>query len=148
MFIEYKNIEYDKNYKNLQYKVKTEKKMDIFANINLVNKAIDATLIRKELISQNISNVDTPNYKRQDIDFESVLAKEIKSKGVSDIDLNQLEAPIYTDKQTSSYRMDGNNVDIEIERSEETKVELRYNTLVTRITAQLNRFETILQNLK
>ncbi|MBU3803585.1 MAG: flagellar basal body rod protein FlgB [Candidatus Cellulosilyticum pullistercoris] len=122
--------------------------MDIFTNINLVNKAIDATLIRKELISQNISNVDTPNYKRQDIDFESVLAKEIKSKGVSDIDLNQLEAPIYTDKQTSSYRMDGNNVDIEIERSEETKVELRYNTLVTRITAQLNRFETILQNLK
>ena len=38
-------------------------KMDIFANINLVNKAIDATLTRKELISQNISNVDTPHYK-------------------------------------------------------------------------------------
>lgn len=122
--------------------------MDIFVNVNLVNKAIDATLTRKELISQNISNVDTPNYKRQDIDFESVLAKEIKNKGVSNINLNQLNAPIYTDKQTSSYRMDGNNVDIEVERSEETKVELRYNTLVTRITAQLNRFETTLQNLK
>ena len=38
--------------------------MDIFTSVNLVNKAIDATLIRKELISQNISNVDTPNYKR------------------------------------------------------------------------------------
>lgn len=122
--------------------------MDIFANANLVNKAIDATLTRKALISQNISNVDTPNYKRQDIDFEAVLAKEIKSKGISNIDLNQLNASIYTDKQTASYRMDGNNVDIEVERSEETKVELRYNTLVTRITAQLNRFQTTLQNLK
>lgn len=122
--------------------------MDIFANINLVNKAIDATLTRKELISQNISNVDTPNYKRQDIDFESVLAKEIKNTGVSNINLDQLNAEIYTDKQSSSYRMDGNNVDIEVERSEETKVELRYNTLVTRITAQLNRLETTLQNLK
>lgn len=122
--------------------------MDIFSNIDLVNKAIDATLTRKELISQNISNVDTPNYKRQDIDFESVLAKEIKNRGVSNINLNQLNAEIYTDKQSSSYRMDGNNVDIEVERSEETKVELRYNTLVTRITAQLNRFETTLQNLK
>lgn len=122
--------------------------MDIFANINLVNKAIDATLTRKELISQNISNVDTPNYKRQDIDFESVLAKEIQNRGVSNVDLNQLNAEIYTDKQSSSYRMDGNNVDIEVERSEETKVELRYNTLVTRITAQLNRFQTTLQNLK
>ena len=122
--------------------------MDIFSNIDLVNKAIDATLTRKELISQNISNVDTPNYKSQDIDFESVLAKEIKNRGVSNINLNQLNAEIYTDKQSSSYRMDGNNVDIEVERSEETKVELRYNTLVTRITAQLNRFETTLQNLK
>lgn len=122
--------------------------MDIFSNINLVNKAIDATLKRKELISQNISNVDTPNYKRRDIDFESILAKEIKNKGITKINLDRLNAPIYIDKQTSSYRMDGNNVDIEVERSEETKVELRYNTLVTRITAQLNRFETILQNLK
>lgn len=122
--------------------------MDIFSNINLVNKAIDATLTRKELISQNISNVDTPNYKRQDINFESVLAKELKNKEISEINLSHLEAPIYTDKQMSSYRMDGNNVDIEVERSEETKVELRYNTLVTRITAQLNRLETTLQNLK
>ena len=122
--------------------------MDIFANINLVNKAIDATLTRKELISQNISNVDTPQYKRLDMDFESVLAKEIKNKGLAHIDLNKLNAPIYTDKQTSSYRMDGNNVDIEVERSEEAKIELRYNTLVTRITAQLNRFDTVLQNLR
>lgn len=122
--------------------------MDIFSNINLVNKAIDATLTRKELISQNISNVDTPNYKRQDINFEAVLSNWIQNKGVSNIDSGQLKASVYTDHQASSYRMDGNNVDIEVERSEETKVELRYNTLVTRITAQLNRFETVLQNLK
>ena len=122
--------------------------MNIFSNVNLVNKAINATLVRKDLISQNIANVDTPNYKRQDIDFESVLLKELQSAGGKEIDINRLNADIYTDLKDSSYRMDGNNVDIEVERSEETKVELRYNTLVTRITAQLNRMETILQNLK
>ncbi|MBP3887126.1 MAG: flagellar basal body rod protein FlgB [Cellulosilyticum sp.] len=122
--------------------------MNFFSNVNLVNKAINATLVRKDLISQNIANVDTPNYKRQDIDFESVLLKEVQSAGGKEIDINHLNADIYTDLKDSSYRMDGNNVDIEVERSEETKVELRYNTLVTRITAQLNRMETILQNLK
>lgn len=122
--------------------------MDIFSGVDLVNKAIDATLIKKELINQNISNADTPNYKRKDIDFESVLKREVQSKGVSNIDLNNLNATIYTDHASSSYRLDGNNVDIEVERSQETKVELRYNTLVTRITAQLNRMETILQNIK
>lgn len=122
--------------------------MDIFSGIDLVNKAIDATLMRKELISQNISNNDTPNYKRKDMDFESLLRKEIQNKGVSGLDLDKINPEIYTDHQTSSYRMDGNNVDIEYEKSTETKVELRYNTLVTRISAQLNRMQTILQNLK
>ena len=124
------------------------KRVDIFSNVNLVNKAINATLVRKDLISQNLANVDTPNYKRKDIDFESVLLKEVQSAGGSGININNLDAEIYTDLRNSSYRMDGNNVDIEVERSEETKVELRYNTLVTRITAQLGRMETILQNLK
>lgn len=122
--------------------------MDFFSGIDITNKAIDATLLRKELISQNISNADTPNYKRQDVRFEALLADEIKKKGISNVNANKLVPTIYTDKQSSSYRLDGNNVDIEVERSEETKVELRYNTLVTRMTAQLGRFKTVLQNLK
>lgn len=122
--------------------------MDIFSGVDLVNKAINATLLKKEIISQNISNVDTPNYKRRDVDFESVLLKEIQNHGKENVDLDNLQPKIYTDYEKSSYRMDGNNVDIEVERSAETKVELRYNTLVTRITSQLNRMETILQNLK
>ena len=58
--------------------------MDIFSSIDVINKAIDASLIRKNLISQNISNSDTPGYKRVDADFESVLAKEVKLKGARD----------------------------------------------------------------
>lgn len=122
--------------------------MDIFSGVDFVNKAIDATLVRKELISQNISNVDTPNYKRKDIDFETVLRKQLHNNPSGSIDLNRLNPDIYTDLRNTSYRMDGNNVDIEVERSEETKVELRYNALVTRIASQLNRMQTILQNLK
>lgn len=122
--------------------------MDIFSNVDLTHKAINTTLTRKELISQNISNVDTPNYKRQDINFEALLVKQIKQQGIANIEVSKLEPEVYTDHRSSSYRMDGNNVDIEVERSEETKVELRYNTLITRMTAQLGRFTTVLQSLK
>lgn len=122
--------------------------MNIFSSVDLTHKAINTTLIRKELISQNISNADTPNYKRQDINFEAQLAEQIKKYGTANIEVSHLEPEIYTDNQSSSYRMDGNNVDIEVERSEETKVELRYNTLITRMTAQLGRFTTVLQSLK
>lgn len=122
--------------------------MDIFSSIDVINKAIDASLIRKNLISQNISNSDTPGYKRVDADFESVLAKEVKLKGINGIDTDKLKTKIYTDHQTSSYRMDGNNVDIQIERSEQAKVEMRYNALVTRMNAQLGRIKNVLQNMK
>lgn len=47
--------------------------MDLFANIDLMNRALDATLLKKSVISENISNVDTPNYKRKDVSFETIL---------------------------------------------------------------------------
>lgn len=123
--------------------------MDIFSGIDVVNQAIDMTLVRKDLIGQNISNADTPGYKRQDIDFESTFAKEIKKvQHLEKVNLERLEVKPYRDNRGTSYRMDGNNVDIQIERSEEAKVEMRYNALVTRMTAQLNRLKSTLQSLK
>lgn len=123
--------------------------MDLFANIDLVNKALDATLIRKNVISENISNVDTPNYKRKDVSFETILQKEINTKrNILDLDLSKIQPEIYIDKTSSNYRMDGNNVDIDVEMAEEAKVYARYSALITRVNAQLNRFTTVLQNIK
>ncbi|HHW70603.1 MAG TPA: hypothetical protein GX392_04560 [Clostridiales bacterium] len=44
-----------------------------FTNIGYLQKALDATWQRDEIISHNISNIDTPNYKSQGISFESFL---------------------------------------------------------------------------
>lgn len=123
--------------------------MDLFANIDLVNRALDATLLKKNVISENISNVDTPNYKRKDVIFETILQKEINSKkNVLGLDLSKIQPEVYVDEASSSYRMDGNNVDIDVEMAEEAKVYARYNALITRVNAQLNRFTTVLQNIK
>ncbi len=122
--------------------------MNIFSNIDLTNKAINAALVKKNVISENISNVDTPGYKRKDVEFESILSKELSKTTVSELDLDQVEPRIYTQYQNSSYRMDGNNVDIDVEMAEEAKISSRYNALITRVNAQLGRFTTVLQNLK
>nr|WP_302595177.1 flagellar basal body rod protein FlgB [uncultured Cellulosilyticum sp.] len=123
--------------------------MDLFANIDLMNRALDATLLKKSVISENISNVDTPNYKRKDVSFETILQKEVNAnKNISNLDLNKIEPKVYVDEKSSSYRMDGNNVDIDVEMAEEAKVYARYNALITRVNAQLNRFTTVLQNIK
>ena len=123
--------------------------MSWFANIDLMNKALDATLLKKSVISENISNVDTQNYKRKDVNFESILQKELDiHKSAQNLDLNKIEPQVYIDEATSAYRMDGNNVDIDVEMAEEAKIYARYNALITRVNAQLNRFTTVLQNIR
>ena len=44
--------------------------------INLLQMGLNGAQKRQEAISNNIANVDTPNYKRKDVDFLSVLKKE------------------------------------------------------------------------
>ena len=48
-----------------------------FNYINVLDKAADASWLRENAITNNIANIDTPGYKRQDVDFESVLEKEL-----------------------------------------------------------------------
>lgn len=122
--------------------------MNIFSDIDLMNKAINATMLKKSVISQNISNIDTPGYKRKDVKFESILEEKIKKTDISALNIKEIEPEIYTDYSNSAYRLDGNNVDIDIEMAAEAKVSARYNALITRVNGQLGRFSTILQNLK
>ena len=122
--------------------------MDLFNNIDVMNKVLDATMLRQSVISNNISNVDTPGYKRQDVAFETFLQQEMSKNGIQNINLDKIEPKIYTDNQNYSYRMDGNNVDIDSEMAESAKVKLRYDTLIERVGRQLGRYKTILQTLK
>lgn len=127
---------------------KGEAELDLFNNINIMNKALDATMLKYTVISDNISNVDTPGYKRKDVAFENLLEKELSKKSIAQIDSSNIEPIVYIDKKNYSYRLDGNNVDIDIEMAEAAKVKLRYDTLIARASSQLSRFKTILQTLK
>ena len=44
-----------------------------FDYINVLDKAADASWLRETAIMNNLANTDTPGYKRQEVDFESVL---------------------------------------------------------------------------
>lgn len=120
--------------------------MNIFSDIDIMGKTIQATMLRKNVIAENISNVDTPGYKRKDVEFETVLSRSLNK--VNGISVDDIKPIIYTDNATSSYRLDGNNVDIDVEMAEDAKVSARYEALITRVNSQLGRFTTVLQGLK
>lgn len=118
--------------------------------INVLEKASDASWARNSVISNNIANVDTPGYKRKDIEFEQYLQGAV-SGGISldddiaEADLDSLTATTYTDYATASYRIDGNNVDIDTENVELAKNQIKYNTLLDSISQEFKRITSVLK---
>ena len=59
---------------------------NVFDYTNILDKAADASWMRENVITNNIANIDTPGYKRQDVDFESVLQKALGKTKYSSLD--------------------------------------------------------------
>lgn len=122
-----------------------------FDYINLLTKAADASWKRESVISNNIANVDTPGYKRKDLDFEGVLTEEIGrckhrslDSKVSELDMSKLNPEVYTDSSTYAYRMDGNNVDIDTENVELASEQIKYEGLTSSISSQFERMKSVI----
>lgn len=123
----------------------------IYNFVNVLDKAADASWTRNELLSNNIANVSTPNYKRQDIQFESYLYNELEGvdsssvrQTVANMDLSVLNATAYTDMSELSYRLDGNNVDIDTENVELASNQIKYESLLDGISNEFSMIKTAL----
>ena len=125
----------------------------IYNYVNILDKAADAANLRNELLTNNIANVSTPNYKRKDLDFESVLQGELAgeknlSKAVkkANQNLETLDAQGYTDNASLSYRLDGNNVDINTEEARLAENQIKYQALVDLMNQEFARYNTVLSS--
>lgn len=125
-----------------------------FDYINIMDKAADASWLRENVIANNIANVDTPGYKRQDVDFSSALKRELgrskytsldkKVRGLNE-DLDGLSVSSYTDASNYSYRLDRNNVDVDTEQVELASEQLKYELLTTAINEEFSRMKVVLK---
>jgi len=114
----------------------------------LLERSLDTESLRKKVISDNIANVDVPHFKRSEVNFESELNRAIKnnannSEKLPAIMTDEKHIPFFIEQDiraveprinhdyTTSYRNDGNNVDIEKEMVDSSKNMMRYNALVS-----------------
>jgi flagellar basal-body rod protein FlgB len=120
-----------------------------FNYINVLNSAANASQLRNEVIANNVANVDTPGYKRQDVEFESYLKSALSGDNslderVADANLSSLSPTVYTDNSSLSYRLDGNNVDIDTEEAYLADNQIRYYALLDSMTQEFSRIKTVL----
>lgn len=123
-----------------------------YSYINVLEKAADATNTRLNVISNNLANATTPNYKRQDVSFENYLLEELAGGDtrnlrlkVNDVDLSNINSTIYTDYSNLSYRLDGNNVDIDTENVELASTQIRYDGLMSAVDYQFDMLRGAMQ---
>ena len=121
--------------------------------VNVLKAAADGSWTREEVLTNNVANVSTPNYKRQDVDFKTYLNSAIEQAGtpassltkrVNSMDYSGVTARTYTDNSTLSYRLDGNNVDISTENAELAAEQLNYNQLIDSINNEFQRIKSVL----
>lgn len=97
------------------------------AHINRLDRSMDRAAQRQAMLMENLANVNTPNYKRQDMDFNIALQDEIDRQ--NGVDRSQLARGGGSVGNASSLRSDGNNVDLEFEVLSITETEQRYELL-------------------
>jgi len=124
----------------------------VFDYINALGTSLDAAATRNDIINHNIANVNTPNYKRKDIRFETELKHAFARAGedtvdarVKNLDLDALEPEIYTDYEELSYRYDGNNVSIQNELGILAKNQTKYNGMMELLNQNFSQLMSVMK---
>lgn len=125
---------------------------NVYNYINVLGTSLDATATRNEIISNNIANVNTPNYKRKDIRFETELKYAFLHSDdstvdatVRHLDLRELQPEVYTDYAELSYRYDGNNVDINNENAILAKNQIKFNGLMDSVNKEFSLLKSAMR---
>ena len=128
-------------------------KLDEYLRFN--ETALSLRSQRQELLASNIANADTPNFKARDIDFSSALQGAL-ARAANTGPLNTTAAAHYPNGQAAAdgktlgdgatpvlYRtvtqgaVDGNTVDMDVERNQFTDNAIRYEAGIPLINSQI-----------
>jgi flagellar basal-body rod protein FlgB len=114
---------------------------------------LDWAAKRHHTIANNLANIDTPRYKRQDVAFPETLAKAINNKSPDFLFRRthprhlpptvNTSLAVTVDRKTS-HRNDGNNVDVEAETVELAKNTMYYDSLIDRTGAYLRMLRLVI----
>mgnify|MGYP001233588091 CR=1 FL=1 len=128
-------------------------------NFTIIPKSLDAYSARMKSIAQNLSNYNTPNYKRKVVNFENELQRALDNGSEGDIKLKTsnenhiANVPNLSDvsynttiDNTKSDRNDGNNVDEDVEVNNLIQTNLKYTTLSRLMTYKINNYNTAIKN--
>ena len=85
--------------------------MDKSMTVTLLESALRGTSLRSKAIANNIANIQTPNYKRKEVEFSHLLEKALQDGKAAVADVE----PLLFAPRNSPTDATGNDVDIDTE---------------------------------
>lgn len=126
------------------------------SEFRFLQKALDLRAYRQQVLASNIANADTPNYKARDFDFAKELSRAVDGQS-GKVELRTTSARHLQGKQSNplgvdlGYRnplqpsIDGNTVDMDIERAQFTDNAVHYQFAVDRISSKVKSLLSAIQ---
>jgi flagellar basal-body rod protein FlgB len=131
--------------------------MNLFGGtISTLEGALRYSATKQKVISQNIANVDTPNYKAKDVSFKSVLNDAVgQSLLTNRTDTRHFlfkrspdTAVAIINKNQNSYNESGNSVDIDQEMADLATNQIYYNALTERVSGKFSTLQNVIRGGK
>lgn len=107
-----------------------------------MHSGMDALWMKQKIISNNIANYDTPNYKAKTLDFQEIIDTKVNSLGKEEKVYNYV-ATISEDNE-SVMKIDGSNVDIEKEQLELWRVYANYSYLQEKVNGEFTKLNSVI----
>lgn len=131
--------------------------MKLFSNtVSSLEHALNYSSAKQKVISQNIANVDTPNYKAKDVSFKAVF-KDVMGQSFQanrsdtrhyDFSSRSSRLPGVVNSSNVNYNENGNSVDLDKEMADLATNQIYYNALTERINGKFNSLQTVIRGGK
>jgi flagellar basal-body rod protein FlgB len=125
--------------------------------LSFQSQALSLRAHRQQILAGNIANADTPNYKARDFDFSSALKEAVAGRTSGNLPLSLTAARHIASSGVQSgparllYRtpaqasVDGNTVDMDVERAQFSENAVQYEAGLTFITHQIKTLMAAIQ---
>ncbi len=131
--------------------------LKLFSNtFTTIENALDYSSLKQKVISQNIANVDTPNYKAKDVSFKSVFQSALSGPmSAHQSDPRHIEFKQTTSTNSSivnqknvAYNDNGNSVDMDKEMSDLATNQIYYNAMIERMNGKFSTLQNVIRGGK
>ena len=128
-------------------------------SIDILQRNMAVSTLRREVIANNVANAETPNFKRSDVSFEAELSRALASEkldrsiGVTThedhipfrrtVDYRSVGPRVSLDYLTTS-KNNGNNVDVEVELMGATENQMMYELMTSAVNHQFRQIDIVL----